>query len=140
MGFGPTEFDRAVYRPLGRTERWAGLADELCTCLRDRGPGALRPAIAFDGSRNYEAANRIVKCADGPGPSDREIVPDGRRTRRLDPQPVLIGVEDPQPVLTGVEASACAPPPHPPRSPRQSGRPARPSTTSSTCASDSARQ
>ncbi|MCZ4612402.1 alpha/beta hydrolase [Streptomyces sp. Lzd4kr] len=60
----------------------------------------LRPPSAFDGpeSRNYEAANRIVKCADGPGPTPREIVTDVRRIRRLDPQPVL----------TGLEATTCA--------------------------------
>ncbi|MFG2551271.1 alpha/beta fold hydrolase [Streptomyces sp. NPDC048581] len=99
-GFGPAEFDRAVYRALGRTERWAGLADGLRTYLTDGSPDGLRPASAFDSpeSRNYEAANRIVKCADGPGPTPREILADIRRTRRLDPQPVL----------TGMEASACA--------------------------------
>lgn len=99
-GFGPAEFDRAVYRALGRTERWAGLADGLRTYLRDGSPDALRPAEDFAGpdSRNYEAANRIVKCADGPGPTPRRIVTDIRRTRRLDPQPVL----------TGMEATTCA--------------------------------
>ncbi|WP_251063534.1 MULTISPECIES: alpha/beta hydrolase [unclassified Streptomyces] len=99
-GFGPAEFDRAVYRALGRTERWAGLADGLRAYLAGGSPDALRPASAFDSpeSRNYEAANRIVKCADGPGPTPREIVADIRRIRRLDPQPVL----------TGLEASACA--------------------------------
>ncbi|NUT27317.1 MAG: alpha/beta fold hydrolase [Streptomyces sp.] len=99
-GFGPAEFDRAVYRALGRTERWAGLADGLRGYLADGSPDGLRPASAFDSpaARNYEAANRIVKCADGPGPTPREIVADIRRTRRLDPQPVL----------TGMEASACA--------------------------------
>ncbi|CAM5370069.1 alpha/beta hydrolase [Streptomyces purpurascens] len=99
-GFGPAEFDRAVYRALGRTERWEGLADGLRGYLADGAPGGLRPATAFDGpdSRNYEAANRVVKCADGPGPAPRDIVTDIRRTRRLDPQPVL----------TGMEASTCA--------------------------------
>lgn len=99
-GFGPAEFDRAVYRALGRTERWAGLADGLSARLRGGGVGGLRPADPFDGpaSRTYEAANRIVKCADGPGPTPRRIVADIRRTRRLDPQPVL----------TGMEASTCA--------------------------------
>ncbi|MFJ8536016.1 alpha/beta hydrolase [Streptomyces sp. NPDC093591] len=99
-GFGPAEFDRAVYRALGRTERWAGLADGLRVYLTDGSPDGLRPTSAFDSpeSRNYEAANRIVKCADGPGPTPREVVADIRRIRRLDPQPVL----------TGLEASACA--------------------------------
>ncbi|MFI7409519.1 alpha/beta hydrolase [Streptomyces sp. NPDC049627] len=99
-GFGPAEFDRAVYRALGRTERWTGLADGLRTYLTEGSPEGLRPASAFDSpdSRAYEAANRIVKCADGPGPTAREVVADIRRTRRLDPQPVL----------TGMEASACA--------------------------------
>lgn len=99
-GFGPAEFDRAVYRALGRTERWTGLADGLRKYLTDGSVAGLRPASAFDSpeSRNYEAANRIVKCADGPGPTPREIVADIRRIRRLDPRPVL----------TGLEASACA--------------------------------
>ncbi|MFJ7077419.1 alpha/beta hydrolase [Streptomyces sp. NPDC098781] len=98
--FGPAEFDRAVYRALGRTERWAGLADGLRAFLTDGSVDALRPASAFDGpeSRNYEAANRIVKCADGPGPAPGEIVADIRRIRRLDAQPVL----------TGLEATTCA--------------------------------
>ncbi|CAL9330208.1 hypothetical protein SUDANB58_00053 [Streptomyces sp. enrichment culture] len=99
-GLGPAEFDRAVYRALGRTERWAGLADGLAARLRDGGVDGLRPADPFDGpaSRTYEAANRIVKCADGPGPAPRRIVADIRRTSRLGPQSVLIGME----------ASACA--------------------------------
>ncbi|OPF71621.1 protease [Streptomyces antioxidans] len=99
-GFGPAEFDRAVYRALGRTERWADLVDGLRTYLRDGSPNGLRPTEDFTGpdSRNYEAANRTVKCADGPGPTPRRIVADIRRTRRLDPQPVL----------TGMEASTCA--------------------------------
>ncbi|WP_030895385.1 alpha/beta hydrolase, partial [Streptomyces sp. NRRL S-474] len=99
-GFGPAEFDRAVYRALGRTERWAGLADGLRGHLADGDPDGLRPATPFDSpdSRNYEAANRVVKCADGPAPRPREIVTDLRRTRRLDPRPVL----------TGMEANTCA--------------------------------
>lgn len=99
-GFGPAEFDRAVYRALGRTERWAGLADGLRTYLSDGSTAGLRPAAAFDSpeSRNYEAANRIVKCADGPGPSASEVITAIHRTRRLDPQPIL----------TGMEASTCA--------------------------------
>nr|WP_248505565.1 alpha/beta hydrolase [Streptomyces sp. D2-8] len=99
-GFGPAEFDRAVYRALGRTERWSGLANGLRGYLTDGDPAGLRPATAFDSpdSRTYEAANRTVKCADGPGPGPRDIVTDLRRTRRLDPQPVL----------TGMEASTCA--------------------------------
>ncbi|MER0484281.1 alpha/beta fold hydrolase [Streptomyces sp. Edi2] len=99
-GFGPAEFDRAVYRALGRTERWSGLADGLRAYLDDGVVDGLRPDSAFDGpdSRNYEAANRIVKCADGPAPAPRRIIADLRHTRSLDPQPVL----------TGMEASTCA--------------------------------
>ncbi|MEV6261577.1 alpha/beta hydrolase [Streptomyces sp. NPDC051784] len=99
-GFGPSEFDRAVYRALGRTERWAGLAEGLGTYLRDGGVEGLRPEDNFSApdSRNYEAANRIVKCADGPGPAPGRILADIRATRRIDPQPVL----------TGMEASTCA--------------------------------
>ncbi|WP_329269882.1 alpha/beta fold hydrolase [Streptomyces sp. NBC_01451] len=99
-GFGAAAFDRAVYRALGRTERWAGLADGLRTYLRDGTPGTLRPPTApgSPDSRTFEAANRTVKCADGPGPAPARVLADLRRTRRLDPQPVL----------TGMEASACA--------------------------------
>jgi pimeloyl-ACP methyl ester carboxylesterase len=99
-GFGPAEFDRAVYRALGRTERWTELADGLRTYLTDGDVDSLRPASPFDGpeSRNYEAANRIVKCADGPGPRPGKILADIRRIRRLDAQPVL----------TGLEATTCA--------------------------------
>ncbi|WP_223732185.1 alpha/beta fold hydrolase [Streptomyces purpurogeneiscleroticus] len=99
-GFGAAEFDRTVYRALGRTERWAGLADGIRTYLQDGTVAPLRPAAPFDGaaSRTYEAANRTVKCADGPGPTPAEVTADLRRIRRLDPQPVL----------TGMEASVCA--------------------------------
>ncbi|MFE6774877.1 alpha/beta fold hydrolase [Streptomyces sp. NPDC057702] len=99
-GFGPAAFDRAVYRTLGRTERWAPFGDGLRDYLRRGDVAALRPAAPFDGpaSRNYEAANRVVKCADGPGPSPRRVVADVRALRRLDPRPLL----------TGLEASACA--------------------------------
>ncbi|MFD0381813.1 alpha/beta fold hydrolase [Streptomyces stramineus] len=99
-GFGPAEFDRAVYRALGRTERWAPLGDALRAYLRDGTVAGLRPKAPFDGpeSRNYEAANRVVKCADGPGPAPGRVTADLRRLRR----------EDPLPVLTGIEASACA--------------------------------
>ncbi|MFJ8629348.1 alpha/beta hydrolase [Streptomyces sp. NPDC093568] len=99
-GFGPAEFDRAVYRALGRTERWTGLADGLRTYLSSGDVAGLRPGSAFDSpeSRNYEAANRIVKCADGPGPTPGEVLADIRRVRR----------QDPQPVLTGLEATTCA--------------------------------
>ncbi|WP_329331817.1 alpha/beta hydrolase [Streptomyces sp. NBC_00663] len=99
-GFGPAEFDRAVYRALGRTERWTGLAEGLRAYLRDGMVDALRPVTAFDSpdSRTYESANRLTKCADGPGPTPRRVLADIRRTRNLDPQPVL----------TGMEASTCA--------------------------------
>ncbi|MEU6354658.1 alpha/beta fold hydrolase [Streptomyces sp. NPDC047072] len=99
-GFGPAEFDRAVYRALGRTERWAGLADGLRAYVRDGGVDRLKPASAFDSpeSRTYEAANRIVKCADSLAQTPARILADIRTTRRLDAQPVL----------TGMEASTCA--------------------------------
>ncbi|MFF3744650.1 alpha/beta hydrolase [Streptomyces kronopolitis] len=99
-GFGPAEFDRTVYRALGRTERWAGLAEGLRAWLRDGSVGQLRPAEPFDGaaSRPYEAANRTVKCADGPPPAPSRVLADLRRMRRLTPHPVL----------TGMEASVCA--------------------------------
>ncbi|MFI9759742.1 alpha/beta hydrolase [Streptomyces sp. NPDC051963] len=99
-GFGASEFDRAVYRALGRTERWTTLADGMRNYLNDRTTDGLRPGTAFDSadSRNYEAANRIVKCADGPAPTPDRILADIRRTRRIDSQPVL----------TGMEASTCA--------------------------------
>ncbi|WP_399096182.1 alpha/beta hydrolase [Streptomyces sp. BBFR2] len=99
-GFGPAEFDRAVYRALGRTERWTGLAEGLRHHLDTGRPDGLRPATPSDGpdARNYEAANRVVKCADSPAPTPRRILADIHRVRRLDPQPVL----------TGMEASTCA--------------------------------
>ncbi|WP_328390553.1 alpha/beta hydrolase [Streptomyces sp. NBC_00400] len=99
-GFGAAEFDRTVYRALGRTERWPGLADGLRTYLRDGKTGPLRPEEPFDGaaSRPYEAANRTVKCADGPAPTPVRVTAGIRQMLRLDPQPVL----------TGMEASVCA--------------------------------
>ncbi|MFJ8822670.1 alpha/beta hydrolase [Streptomyces sp. NPDC102467] len=99
-GFGPAEFDRTVYRALGRTERWAPLAEGLRAYLSDGGVAGLRPTDPFDSpeSRTYEAANRIVKCADGPGPTPREVLGGLRTLRALDPRPIL----------TGLEASACA--------------------------------
>ncbi|MEU9111040.1 alpha/beta hydrolase [Streptomyces sp. NPDC048483] len=99
-GFGPAEFDRAVYRALGRTERWAALASGIHAYLRDGSTELLRPDTPFDGaaSRTYESANRAVKCADGPGPTPRRVTADLRRMRRLDPRPIL----------TGMEAAACA--------------------------------
>ncbi|WP_407552313.1 alpha/beta hydrolase [Streptomyces sp. Pv4-95] len=99
-GFGTADFDRTVYRALGRTERWAALGDGLHRYLRDGTVTGLRPDEDFAGpaSRTYEAANRVVKCADGPGPAPAEVLADIRRLRRLDPLPIL----------TGLEASACA--------------------------------
>ncbi|POX36485.1 protease [Streptomyces sp. Ru73] len=99
-GFGAAAFDRTVYRALGRTERWTALADGIRAYLRTGDVRLLRPAEPFDGaaSRTYEAANRTVKCADGPGPTPARVVTGLRRLRGLDPQPVL----------TGVEASVCA--------------------------------
>lgn len=98
--FGPAEFDRAVYRALGRTERWESLAAGIHWYLHDSSTELLRPADPFGGaaSRTYESANRVVKCADGPGPKPGRVTADIRRLRRLDPQPVV----------TGIEASACA--------------------------------
>ncbi|MBT2392084.1 alpha/beta fold hydrolase [Streptomyces sp. ISL-1] len=99
-GFGPAEFDRAVYRALGRTERWEGLAAGIHAYLQDGSTELLRPADPFDAaaSRTYESANRVVKCADGHGPTQDQVIADFSRLRRLDPQPVV----------TGIEASACA--------------------------------
>ncbi|WP_338932561.1 alpha/beta hydrolase [Streptomyces netropsis] len=117
-GFGPAEFDRAVYRALGRTERWAPLGDGLRARLRDGGVDGLRPKAPFGSpeSRNYEAANRIVKCADGPGPTPARVTADLRALRRLDPLPVV----------TGIEASACAYWHHRPQSRTPLGGPATP--------------
>ncbi|MEU2791965.1 alpha/beta hydrolase [Streptomyces sp. NPDC007100] len=99
-GFGAAAFDRAVYRTLGRTERWTALGDGLRDYLDKGAVDRLRPAAPFDGaeSRTYEAANRIVKCADGPGPTPARVLADIRGLRR----------QDPQPVLTGLEAASCA--------------------------------
>ncbi|MEN2422477.1 alpha/beta fold hydrolase [Streptomyces rimosus] len=99
-GFGAAAFDRAVYRALGRTERWTALGDGLRAYLDEGSVDRLRPAAPFDGaeSRTYEAANRVVKCADGPGPAPGRVLADIRRLRGADPQPVL----------TGLEAAACA--------------------------------
>ncbi|MFG2193995.1 alpha/beta fold hydrolase [Streptomyces sp. NPDC048639] len=94
-GFGPAEFDRAVYRALGRTERWTGLGDGIRGYLTHGSVEGLRPAEPFEGSdsRRYEAANRAVKCADGPGPSPSRVAADLHRLRTLDPMPVLTGME-----------------------------------------------
>ncbi|MGJ5894829.1 alpha/beta hydrolase [Streptomyces niveiscabiei] len=98
--YGPASFDRVVYRALGRTERWAPLADGLRAFLRDGSTGGLRLPAPFDSpaSRTYEAANRIVKCADGPAPTPARILADRHHLHRLAPAPVL----------TGLEAAACA--------------------------------
>ncbi|MEC4020417.1 alpha/beta fold hydrolase [Streptomyces sp. H27-D2] len=94
-GFGPAEFDRAVYRSLGRTERWTALGDGIRDYLDHRAVTALRPAEPFSGqaSRTYEAANRAVKCADGPGPTPPRVSAQLRRLLRLDPLPVVTGME-----------------------------------------------
>ncbi|MGW8377111.1 alpha/beta fold hydrolase [Streptomyces sp. ODS28] len=99
-GFGPAEFDRAVYDALGRTERWQGLGEGLRGFLRSGSVAGLRPESPFSGaeSRNFEAANRAVKCGDGPGPSPSEVVRDIRGLRSLSSRPVL----------TGLEATVCA--------------------------------
>ncbi|WP_312885612.1 alpha/beta hydrolase [Streptomyces physcomitrii] len=98
--FGAAEFDRAVYRALGRTERWTPLADGLRAYLRAGSTAGLRPEEPFDSpeSRTYEAANRAVKCADGPAPGTGRLLADLRALRERDPLPVL----------TGMEASVCA--------------------------------
>ncbi|GAB7029057.1 alpha/beta hydrolase [Streptomyces sp. NPDC021749] len=100
QSFGPAEFDRTVYRSLGRTERWTALADGIAGSLRTGDTTPLHPAEPFAGaaSRTYEAANRTVQCADGPGPAPARVRADLRRSRRLDPPPLL----------TGMEASVCA--------------------------------
>ncbi|OKI01468.1 protease [Streptomyces sp. CB02923] len=94
-GFGAAAFDRTVYRALGRTERWTALGDGLRAYLDTGTVDRLRPAAPFDGpaSRTYEAANRVVKCADGPGPTPGRVLADIRGLRRQDPQPVLAGLE-----------------------------------------------
>ncbi|MFC5720439.1 alpha/beta fold hydrolase [Streptomyces gamaensis] len=108
-GVGAAEFDRSVYRALGRTERWAPLGDGLRTYLRDGTVDGLRPAAPFDGpdSRTYEAANRTVKCADGPGPTPSRVTADLRRLRRLDPLPVVTGIEV-RPARSGTTAPRTA--------------------------------
>ncbi|GAQ58225.1 alpha/beta hydrolase [Streptomyces acidiscabies] len=100
LALGPADFDRVVYRALGRTERWAPLADGLRAYLRDGSTDGLRLPAPFDSpaSRTYEAANRIVKCADGPAPTPARILADRHHLHRLAPAPVL----------TGMEAAACA--------------------------------
>ncbi|MET8982494.1 alpha/beta hydrolase [Streptomyces sp. NPDC004539] len=97
---GPGSFDRVVYRALGRTERWTPLADGLRAHLRDGTTEGLRLPAPFDSpaSRNYEAANRVVKCADGPAPTPARILADRHHLHGLAPAPVL----------TGMEAAACA--------------------------------
>ncbi|MFG2224004.1 alpha/beta hydrolase [Streptomyces sp. NPDC048644] len=99
-GFGSAAFDRAVYRALGRTERWAPLGDGLRRYFQEGTADGLRPADDFTAlaSRTYEAANRTVKCADGPGPDPRTVLADIRALRRTDPLPLL----------TGLEATTCA--------------------------------
>ncbi|MFB9433612.1 alpha/beta hydrolase [Streptoalloteichus tenebrarius] len=94
--FGPAEFDRLVYRALGRTERWEKLGLALRAFAETGSSEQLRTQQPAEdaATRNFEAANRTVKCADGPGPrSEREIVADLRRLRSLDPRPVLTGME-----------------------------------------------
>lgn len=78
------------------------LANGLRASPRDGDTGALRPDEPFDGpeSRNYETANRIVKCADGHAPTPRRVAADIRRIRRLDPRPILTGIRRP-PAPTG---------------------------------------
>lgn len=107
-----------MYRSLGRTERWANLAAGIHAYLRDGSTELLRPADPFDGaaSRTYESANRVVKCADGPGPTPGRVTADLRRLRRLDPLPVV----------TGMEASACAYWHHEPAHRTRLGSPAAP--------------
>ena len=98
-GFGAAEFDRAVYDALGRTERWQPLGEGMRAYLTSGSVAGLRPEEPFDSaeSRNFEAANRAVKCADGPAPGAGRVLRDIRGLRHLDPSPVL----------TGLEAAAC---------------------------------
>jgi pimeloyl-ACP methyl ester carboxylesterase len=100
-GFGPAEFDRVVYRALGRTERWRPLGVGLRTFLIQGDLSGLMPKEPFGSTkdRNYEAVNRTVQCADTPHAVTSEaIVRDRTWLRRIDPSPVL----------TGMEADVCA--------------------------------
>jgi pimeloyl-ACP methyl ester carboxylesterase len=99
--FGRAEFDRVVYRMLGRTERWTGFGDGLRAFLRDGDLSVLAPAEPYGTpeDRTYESANRVVKCADTMSPP-----PPGRILAELD----ALLRRDPQPVLTGIEADTCA--------------------------------
>ncbi|SHF06287.1 alpha/beta hydrolase fold [Streptoalloteichus hindustanus] len=94
--FGPAEFDRLVYRALGRTERWEKLGLGLRAFAETGSDEPLRAQLPAEdaATRNFEAANRTVKCADGPGPrSGLRIVADLRWLRALDPRPVVTGME-----------------------------------------------
>ncbi|WP_080512429.1 alpha/beta fold hydrolase [Rhodococcus opacus] len=98
---GADEFDRAVYRALGRTERWQPLGDALARALHTGDLQTLEAVVPGidDERRNSEAANRTVVCADS--------------TETLPPTAILAGRSalrelDPQPIVTGLEAEVCA--------------------------------
>ncbi|MDI9939258.1 alpha/beta fold hydrolase [Rhodococcus sp. IEGM 1351] len=70
-GIGADEFDRAVYRALGRAERWQPLGQAIAQALRTGDLRALEPVVpeVDDERRNSEAANRTVVCADATHPT-----------------------------------------------------------------------
>ncbi|GAA0530810.1 tripeptidyl aminopeptidase [Saccharopolyspora subtropica] len=115
--FGPAEFDHLVYRTLSRTERWEPFARAVGAYLHAGDTTGLTPELPGTdvGSRNYEAALRIVKCADSPRPSTAEVLGALRSLRAADPQPVL----------TGLESAACRYWPRP-RETARLGHPAMP--------------
>ncbi|MFD4369372.1 alpha/beta fold hydrolase [Rhodococcus sp. NPDC058521] len=116
-GIGPDEFDRAVYRALGRTERWQPLGEALARARRDGDLAALAPVVpeVDDERRNAEAANRTVVCADATRPlSVPEVLAGHQRLERIDPQPILTGIE--ADVCAFWPIAALADPPSPPRS------------------------
>ena len=95
-GIGADEFDRAVYRALGRTERWQPLGHAIAQALRTGDLSALESVVPVvdDQRRNTEAANRTVVCADTTTPPPVSRILSGRaELRALDPQPITTGLE-----------------------------------------------